>query len=61
MENMIQKMNQLKSFMQTFNGNAQEQAMNVIKQAGIPQKDLNDIQQQASAMYEMGQRMGFIR
>lgn len=61
MENMMQRMNQLKNFMMNFNGNAKEQTMRAIQEAGIPQKDLNAIQQQASAMYEMGQKMGFIK
>lgn len=59
MQNPMQMMQQLSSFMNGYRGNAKDEAMKLIQ--GLNQQQLNDLQNQANAIYAMGQRMGMFK
>lgn len=52
---------QLISFMNNYKGNPKEDAMKAIQNAGLNQQQLNELQNQANALYAMGRQMGFIK
>ena len=59
--NPMQMMQQLKDYMTNYRGNPELEARQMIAQAGLDQKQLNDLQKTANMIYGMAQMMGFIK
>lgn len=59
--NPMQMMQQLKDYMTNYRGNPEQEARQMIAQAGLDQKQLNDLQKTANMIYGMAQMMGFIK
>lgn len=57
----MQMMQQLKEYMTNYRGNPEQEARQKIANAGLSQKQLNDLQKTANMIYSMGQMMGFIK
>lgn len=60
-QNPMQMMQQIKSFMNSYQGNPKDEAMRLIQQSGMNQQQLNQLQNQATSIYKMGQQMGFFK
>lgn len=59
--NPIQTINELKTFMSNYRGNAQQQATQMIQQSGMNQAELNELQRKANELYSTFQTMGLIK
>lgn len=60
-QNPMQMMQQLKAFMSGYQGNPKDEAMKMIQQSGMNQQQLNQLQNQATSIYKMGQQMGLFK
>lgn len=60
-QNPIQMMQQLKQYMSNYKGNPEQEARQMIANAGLNQKELNALQSTANMLYGMGKQMGFIK
>lgn len=54
-------MQQLKSFIDGYKGNPKEDAMKMIRESGLSQTQLNQLQNQANNIYAMGKQMGLFK
>ena len=61
MQNPMQMMQQLKQYINNYQGNAEQEARQKIANAGLNQKQLNELQSTATMIYNMGKQMGFIK
>lgn len=61
MQNPQQIISQLSAFMNNFKGDPKAEAMKAIQSAGLNQQQLNQLQSQASQIYQMGQQMGLFK
>lgn len=62
MNNPMEIISELRQFMNNYQGNnAKEEFMQIIQQKGFNQNQLNDLQNQASYIYQVGQMMGLFR
>lgn len=59
--NPMAMMQQLSSFMSGYKGNPKEDAMKMIQGSNMSQQQLNDLQNQANAIYIMGKQMGLFK
>ena len=61
MNNPMQTINDLKNFMNNYRGNAQQQATQAIRDSGMNQQELNELQRKANELYNQFQNMGLIQ
>lgn len=61
MQNPMQMMSQLNDFMNGFQGDPKRQAMQLIQQSNMNQRQLNKLQTTANNMYAMAKKVGIIR
>lgn len=61
MNNPIQTINELRTFMSNYRGNAQQQVTQMIQQSGMNQAELNNLQRKANELYNEFQNMGLIK
>lgn len=62
MNNPMEIISELKQFMNNYQGNnAKDEFMQIIQQKGLNQNQLNDLQNQANYIYQVGQMMGLFK
>lgn len=62
MNNPMEIINELRKFLNNYRGNnAKEEFMQIVQQNGFNQNQLNDLQNQASYIYQVGQMLGLFR
>lgn len=60
-QNPMEIMQQLKTFMGGYKGDPEQEARQMIQQAGLNQQQLNQLQSQANSIYAMAQKFGLIK